>query len=159
MDQAEAQALFRKFTAPLAGYGATSPARKELAEMLARNLWTAMIAGPEMEEETWKILKTTGKAMGYLIGEKFLNFLEVAEKDREWREAIPAFVAEIKALFEPWQLADFLNTPRRLRALGHASTEEGHRMLREALDESEKIREDARNLMLLDWAKELLLEE
>jgi hypothetical protein len=29
--------------------------------MLARNLWTAMIAGPEMEEETWKILKTTGK--------------------------------------------------------------------------------------------------
>ena len=29
--------------------------------MLARNLWTAMIAGPGMEEETWKILKTTGK--------------------------------------------------------------------------------------------------
>ena len=48
------------------------------------------------------------KAMGYLIGEKFLNFLEVAETDRKWRETIPAFVAEIKALFEPWQLADFL---------------------------------------------------
>ena len=28
---------------------------------MARTLWTAMIAGPEMEEETWKILKTTGK--------------------------------------------------------------------------------------------------
>jgi hypothetical protein len=55
------QALFRKFTAPLAGYAATSPARRELAEMLARNLWTAMIAGPEMEEETWKVLKTTSK--------------------------------------------------------------------------------------------------
>src|SRR5713101_6990001 len=61
MDQAEVQALFRRFTAPLAGYAATSSARKELAEMLARNLWTAMIAGPEMEEETWKVLKTTGK--------------------------------------------------------------------------------------------------
>lgn len=98
------------------------------------------------------------KAMGYLIGEKFLNFLERAETDREWRQAIPAFVAEIKALFEAWQFADFLNTPRRLGALGHASTEEGHRMLREALDESEKAREDARNLVLLEWAKELLLE-
>jgi len=61
MDQAEVQALFRKFAAPLAGYAATSPARKELADMLARNLWTALIAGPEMEEETWKVLKTTGK--------------------------------------------------------------------------------------------------
>jgi hypothetical protein len=27
------------------------------------------------------------------------------------------------------------------------------------LDESEKAREDARNLMLLEWAKELLLDE
>jgi hypothetical protein len=60
MDHAEAQALFRRFAAPLAGYAATSPARKELAEMLARNLWTALIAGPEMEQQTWQILKTTG---------------------------------------------------------------------------------------------------
>ena len=91
------------------------------------------------------------KAMGYLIGEKFLNFLERAETDREWRQAIPAFVAEIKAIFEPWQLADFLNTPRRLGALGHASTEEGHRLLRAEWTEEERIREDARNMMLLEW--------
>jgi hypothetical protein len=61
MDQTTVQTLFRQFTAPLATYAATSPERKELAEMLARNLWMAMIAGPEMEAETWKILKTTGK--------------------------------------------------------------------------------------------------
>ena|ERR1700722_8078851 len=61
MDQAEVQTLFRKFAAPLAGYAATSPARKELAEMLARNLWTAMIGGPEMEEETWKVFKKHAK--------------------------------------------------------------------------------------------------
>lgn len=60
MDQAEVQALFRKFAAPLAPYAATSAVRKEGAEMLARSLWTAMIAGPEMEEETWKVFKTTG---------------------------------------------------------------------------------------------------
>jgi hypothetical protein len=61
MDQAEVQVLFRKFAAPLAGYAATSAKRKEGADFLARTLWTAMIAGPEMEQETWKVLKTTGK--------------------------------------------------------------------------------------------------
>jgi hypothetical protein len=99
------------------------------------------------------------KAMGYLIGEKFLNFLEVAETDRQWRQAIPAFVAEIKALFEPLQLAEFLDTPRRLGALGHVASEEAHRLFRDELDEEQRIREDARNLTLLEWAKELLLEE
>lgn len=97
------------------------------------------------------------KAMGYLIGEKFLNFLEVAETDGNWRRAIPDFVTEIMEIFEPWQLAEFLDTPRRLGALGHASTEEGHRMLRASLDESGRNREDARNLALLEWAKDLLL--
>ena len=99
------------------------------------------------------------KAMGYLIGEKFLNFLEVAETDRQWRQAIPAFVAEIKSTFEPLQIAEFLNTPRRLGALGHVASEEAHRMFREELEEEQRVREDARNLMLLEWAKELLLEE
>ncbi len=61
MDQATIQSLLRQFSAPLAAYAATSPERKELAEMLVRNLWTAMIAGPEMEEETWKSFRAIGK--------------------------------------------------------------------------------------------------
>ena len=61
MEQAEVQALFRKFSTPLADYGATSAARKELAEMLARILWRAMIAGTETEEEIRNVLKSTRK--------------------------------------------------------------------------------------------------
>lgn len=99
------------------------------------------------------------KAMGYLIGEKFLNFLERAETDREWRQAIPTFVAGIKALFEPWKLAEFLDTPRPLGPLGHTVGEEGYRLLRAEWEEEERIRDDARNLILLEWAKELLLEQ
>ena len=98
------------------------------------------------------------EAMGYLIGEKFLNFLETAETDREWREAILLFVAEIKSIFERWQLAEYLDTPRRLGVLGHTTDEEGHRLLRADWEEEERIREDARNLTLLEWAKELLLD-
>jgi len=100
----------------------------------------------------------TEKALGYLIGEKLLNFLEVAENDPQWREEIPNFVAEIKDIFEPWQLAEYLNTPRRLGALGHASGEEGHHLLRSQVDEEDLVREDARNLTMLEWARELLVE-
>jgi hypothetical protein len=99
------------------------------------------------------------KAMGYLIGEKLLNFLEVAETNPTWRAEVPHFIARIKAIFEPWRIAEFFETPRRLGALGHASDEEGHKLLRSQMDESEKVREDARNLMLFEWARELLMEE
>ena len=34
------------------------------------------------------------KALDYLVGEKFINFLEAAETDAEFRAEIPAFVAE-----------------------------------------------------------------
>ena len=83
------------------------------------------LAGPDLLRRA-----LDGMTREQLLAEKFLHFLEVAETDREWRQAIPAFVAELEAMFEPWQLAEFLNTPRRLGALGHASTEEGHRRLR-----------------------------
>ena len=50
----------------------------------------------------------TEKALEYLIGEKFLNFLAAAQDDPSFRAEIPAFVGEIKFIFEPWQLAEFL---------------------------------------------------
>ena len=100
----------------------------------------------------------TEKALGYLIGEKFLNFLEVAERDAQWRAEIPQFVARIKEIFQPWQLAEFFDTPRRLGALGHVADEEGHRLFRSQVDESENLREDARNLLLFERAREWLME-
>jgi len=101
----------------------------------------------------------TEKAMGYLIGEKLLNCLEVAERDPQWRAEVPAFVAEIKDIFEPHELRGFFDTPRRLGALGHTAEEEGHRMLRSQMEDEEVIREDARNLTMIEWARELLLGE
>ena len=57
MDRSEEEALFRQFAAPLTEYAAISPDRRELAELLARTLWLAVIAGPETEEQTWEFLK------------------------------------------------------------------------------------------------------
>ena len=45
----------------------------------------------------------TDKALAYLIGEKFLNFLEAAESNAEFRAEIPAFVetvAPIRRFFQ-----------------------------------------------------------
>jgi hypothetical protein len=101
----------------------------------------------------------TEKALGYLIGEKLLNFLEVAETKPEWRAEIPHFLAKVKEIFEPWQIAEYLDTPRRLGVLGHVADEEGHRLLRSQVEGEDLLREDARNLRLLEWARELLLED
>ena len=54
----------------------------------------------------------TQKALAYLVGEKFLNFLDAAERDATFRAELPAFVAEIKRIFEPWQLAECLEKAR-----------------------------------------------
>jgi hypothetical protein len=54
----------------------------------------------------------TQRALEYLIEEKFINYLEAAERDSDFRQEIPAFVAEIKSIFETWQLAECLERAR-----------------------------------------------
>lgn len=49
----------------------------------------------------------TQKALEYIVGGKFLNFLEAAETHAVLRAEIPAFVARIKTIFERWQLAQY----------------------------------------------------
>ena len=55
----------------------------------------------------------TDKALDYLVEEKFINFLEAAETDAEFRAEILGFVAEIKTIFERWQLAQCLEAARQ----------------------------------------------
>jgi hypothetical protein len=52
------------------------------------------------------------QALKYLVGEKFLDFLEAAESNADFRAEIPAFVAKVREIFEPWQLAQYLETAR-----------------------------------------------
>ncbi len=55
----------------------------------------------------------TQQALEYLIGVKFLNFLQAAETDAEFRTEIPTFVGGLKTIFEPWQLAEYLEVARQ----------------------------------------------
>jgi hypothetical protein len=58
----------------------------------------------------------TQQALSYLIGEKFLNYLDASDRDPEFRAELPAFVAEINVIFEKWQLAEYRDKAR-LRAI------------------------------------------
>ena len=99
----------------------------------------------------------TQNALQYLIGEKFLNFLQAAETDAEFRAEIPAFVGGSKAIFEPWQLAEYLEVARQSEPFDPS--------LHEPLDEEEaadidpEAAEDERQDDLKRSAADLLLVE
>jgi hypothetical protein len=103
------------------------------------------------------------------VGEKFLNFLEAAESDVNFRAEIPAFVSTIKAIFERWQLAQYLETaretepfdpdlfvPRQYLFLGEEKIE----VDAEEIEDMRKddIRQCTRDLLLVERAREWLLE-
>ncbi|MFT4559759.1 MAG: hypothetical protein ACI92S_005153 [Planctomycetaceae bacterium] len=48
------------------------------------------------------------QALNYLIGEKFLDYIEAAAKDENFRDELPAFAARIRTLFEPAELAAYV---------------------------------------------------
>jgi hypothetical protein len=97
-DPSDDAELYEEFLAEDGGSAPSEP----------HKIWIEQCEGAENIEDEFG----TQKALDYLVGEKFLNFLEVAETDADFRAEIPAFVAKIKAIFERWQLAQYLETAR-----------------------------------------------
>ncbi len=84
----------------------------------------------------------TGKALDYLIGEKFLNFLEAAE---------------IKTIFEPWKLAEHLETARQSEPFDPSDYEDEDVETAE-WERQSKISRSASDLLLVERAREWLLQ-
>ena len=99
----------------------------------------------------------TQNALDYLIGEKFLNFLQAAETDAEFRAEVPAFVAEIKIIFEPWKLAEHLETARQSEPFDPSDYEDEDVETAEWERQSE-ISRSASDLLLVERAREWLLQ-
>ncbi len=96
------------------------------------------------------------RALAYLVGEKFLNHLEAAEDDGDFQAELQAFAAEIKKLFEPWQLAEYLATARQTEPFDPSiyddqETAETERQL--------ELRRSAHDLLLVERAKAWLLND
>jgi hypothetical protein len=100
----------------------------------------------------------TPNALAYLVGEKFLNFLEAAESHADFRAEAPAFVAEVKTIFEHWQLAEYLETARQSEPFDPSLFDEDEDPEDIEMDRREDIQRSARDLLLVERAKGWLLE-
>ena len=103
----------------------------------------------------------TQKALDYLVGEKFLDFMEAAENDRNFRDEIPGFVAKINGIFEHWQLAQYLETARETEPFDPALFEDDDETEPEEVEEmrQDNIRRCTRDLLLVERARDWLLGE
>ena len=102
----------------------------------------------------------TVNALKYLVGEKFLHYLEAAEKDAEFRAELPAFVAEIKRIFEPWQLAQYLEKAGWTEPFDPSLYDEDDEDYDPEFIEMERkdnVRRVANEMLLIERAKEWLL--
>jgi hypothetical protein len=98
----------------------------------------------------------TQNALAYLIGEKFINFLEAAEDEADLQTEVPAFVAEINSIFERWQLAEYLETARQTEPFDRSIYDDAEEAdLEWQLD----VRRSASDLLLIERAREWLLDE
>jgi hypothetical protein len=103
----------------------------------------------------------TQPALDYLIGEKFLDFLEAAEHDGDFEAEIPAFVARIKTIFGRWQLAAYLETAKGSEPFDPALFEGDDEYSPEEIEDMRKqdIRQCTRDLLLVERAREWLLDK
>ncbi len=104
----------------------------------------------------------TQNALDYLIGEKFLNLLQAAETDAEFRAEIPDFVGGIKTIFETWQLAEYLEVARQSEPFDPSLYDDADEDIDPEFVEDERqdeLSRSASDLLLVERAKEWLLAE
>ncbi|QDU95791.1 hypothetical protein [Lignipirellula cremea] len=97
----------------------------------------------------------TQKALAYLIDEKFINFLEAADDNADFRAELPAFVAEIKSIFERWQLAEYLEIARRTEPFDPSIYDDEEEA---EMERKFGLRRSAAELLLVERARDWLLE-
>ena len=103
----------------------------------------------------------TPQALEYLVGDKFINFLEAADDHASFRAEIPAFVAEIKSIFERWQLAGYLKVAKQSEPFDPALFDGDEETDAEDVEDmrNNDIRQCTRDLLLMERAREWLLED
>ncbi len=97
------------------------------------------------------------KALGYLIGEKLLNFLRAADQDPAFAGEVPGFVEEIREIFDRSEIQAYLDTVHQVGPLGHVASDEVYEEMREAGAIDENPVWWARDILLIERAKKLLL--
>ena len=99
------------------------------------------------------------KALGYLVGEKFVTALRYARSYPDLAKEIPEFAARIREIFDPHELTAWFSTVRHLGPLGHTVSEEEYQVLDAAGAIGGDPVSGAEEVLAFDRARELLTEE
>jgi hypothetical protein len=118
-----------------------------------RDTWIEQCEGAEEVRENFG----KEKAIGYLVGEKFINALRASPQYPEVEVELPAFAARIRDIFEPQDLTTWFANVRRIGALGHIATEAQHQVLVEAGALESGPVAVAEDILALERAREFLL--
>lgn len=109
-------------------------------------VWIEQCEAARNIKEAWGVQK----ALGYLIGEKLMNFMRASDQRPEFAAELPHFIQEIKGIFEPWEIRGYLEGVRRVGPWAHVSTDEEYETLREAGAIEEDVVGAAEDVILLD---------
>jgi hypothetical protein len=74
------------------------------------NVWIEQCEAARGIRDDWG----TRKALGYLVGEKLLNYIRAADSDSSWELNVPKFTAEIRQIFTDEELQAYFATATRI---------------------------------------------
>lgn len=97
------------------------------------------------------------KAIGYLVGEKFINLLRDLSAHPERESEVTPFAAKIRDIFDIHELAGWFANTRRIGSLGHILDEDEHDTLVEANALDTNPVAGAEDVLAFERARELLL--
>lgn len=133
--------------------GDRSVFRSPFREQVVKEIWKDQCEAAVRIEEDFGV----EKALGYLIGEKLSNFLKISDRDPEWAEELPLFIARIRNLFEPSKIRTFLDTVEHLGAMGHVTTREEYEKMRLSGMISDDPVQATEEILMVERIRKLLL--
>ena len=95
----------------------------------------------------------TDKALAYLIGEKFLNYLQAAETNESFRKEIPAFVEKIMTIFERWQIEDYFDSSIKVEEFDPMVYDEEEDDEIIEIERKSELRQSADHLLLVETSE------
>ena len=86
-----------------------------------------------------------------------MDFVQAADRDNEFAEDLPKFIAEIKDIFQPWEIKEYLDSVQRVGALGHVCTDEQYEILRSSGAIPDDPVGEVEDIILVERIKKLLI--
>jgi hypothetical protein len=96
------------------------------------------------------------RALGYLIGEKLIDFVRESGNDPLFKDQLPLFLQEVKRIFTQDEIRAYLDAVENTGAEGHVLSPEDHEFMREAGVFTEDPVRAAQDVLIVEQLKELL---